>query len=403
MKIEIKHWLFILVFLPMTIAGQTDRELWVKELTKLSRPLLTALSKDQLKQKMPVEQSSFEYGDRSEFAHLEAFGRLMAGIAPWLELGPSDSKEGKLRAEFIKLSHSATANAVDPTAKDFMNFNKGSQPLVDAAFLAQAFIRAPKQLWEPLDAEVKARVIANFKSTRKITPNYSNWLLFSATIEAFLMKFTDEADYMRIDLSIKKHMEWYLGDGMYGDGEKFYWDYYNSFVIQPMLLDIAQVLVEKDPKKHQKLYDEILKRAQRYSVILERMISPEGTYPVIGRSAIYRLASFQTLSQIALKDELSKELSYGQVRSALTAVMKRIFNFKTTYTKDDWLQLGVVGYQPKLAEAYISTGSLYLTSVGFLHLGLKEDHLFWTSKSEPWTMMKMWSGDETLIRDKAIN
>lgn len=403
MSFRINNWLLICAFLPMAMFGQTDRELWVNELVKLSEPLLTALSKDQLKEKMPIDQSSFDYGDRSEFAHLEAFGRLMAGLAPWLELGPDDSKEGKLRAKFIKLSHKATANAVNHHAKDFMNFNKGTQPLVDAAFLAQAFIRAPKQLWEPLDEKVKADVIAAFKSTRIITPYYSNWLLFSATIEAFLMKFTDDADYMRIDLSVRKHMEWYLGDGVYGDGKEFRWDYYNSFVIQPMLLDIAQVLVDKQPKRHQKLYDDVLKRAQRYSAILERMISPEGTYPVIGRSAIYRMASFQTLSQIALMNKLPKELSYGQVRSGLTAVMQKLFTFEGTYDKDNWLRLGVVGYQPKLAEPYICTGSLYLTSVGFLHLGLKDDHPFWTSKSEPWTMVKMWNGNATLERDRSVD
>ena len=31
---------------------------------------------------------------------------------------------------------------------------------------------------------------------------------------------------------------WYKGDGVYGDGPPFHWDYYNSFVIQPMLLNI---------------------------------------------------------------------------------------------------------------------------------------------------------------------
>lgn len=46
---------------------------------------------------------------------------------------------------------------------------------------------------------------------------------------------------MRVDYAIKKHMEWYLGDGMYSDGEKFLCDYYNSFVIQHMLPDIAGV------------------------------------------------------------------------------------------------------------------------------------------------------------------
>lgn len=403
MKTNFKHWILFFVFLPSTLISQNDRELWVNELTKFSEPVLTALSNDELTKKMPVEQGSFEYGDRSHFANLEAFGRLMAGIAPWLELGPSQTEEGKLRAKFIKLAHKAIDNAVNPEAKDFMNFTKGLQPLVDAAFLAQALLRAPNQLWYPLDDRTKKNLIKAFQSTRATTPYYSNWLLFSAIIEAFFMKFTDMADFMRIDYAVKKHMEWYVGDGLYGDGEKFQWDYYNSFVIQPMLLDIARILVEKKGEGQKKLYETILKRAQRYSVILERLISPEGTYPIIGRSAIYRLGAFQTLSQIVLMDKLPGEISKGQVRSALTAVMKRVFEFNGTYDNDNWLRLGVIGYQPKMAEPYITTGSLYLTSVGFLHLGLPADHPFWTSKSKPWTMVKMWNGDATIKRDKAID
>lgn len=402
-KIKSSALLLLFMFTSIMFYGQDNRKQWVQELTKMSEPVLTALSQDKLKILMPVEQGSFDYGNRSGFAHLEAFGRLMAGLAPWLELGADKTKEGKLRGKHIQLSLKSIENAVNPKAKDFMNFTKGAQPLVDAAFLAQAFLRAPNQLWEPLPKKVKQNVIDAFKSTRKTTPYYNNWLLFSATIEAFFVKFTDEADYMRIDFAMKKHEEWYVGDGHYADGKKFHWDYYNSFVIHPMLLDISIALVGKNKKRNQATYEKILKRAQRYSVIQERLISPEGTYPIIGRSAIYRLGAFQTLSQMALLEKLPKEISYGQVRSALSAVMNRMFEFKGTYDKQNWLQLGVVGLQPKLAEPYITTGSLYLTSVGFLHLGLKADHPFWTSKSEPWTMVKLWGGDPTLKRDKAID
>ncbi len=403
LKNKSKILLLVFVFTTVTINAQDTRKQWVNEITKIATPVLTALSQDKLKEKMPIEQHSFEYGDRSSFAHLEVFGRLMAGIAPWLELGIDTTEEGIIRKKQLELALKSIENAVDPKADDFMNFTKGSQPLVDAAFLAQAFLRAPNQLWEPLPAQVKKNVIHAFESTRIIRPYYNNWLLFSATIEAFFLKFTDKADLMRIDYAIKKHMEWYVGDGHYSDGEKFHWDYYNSFVIHPMLLDIAKVLVKKNKKRNTQLYQKILKRAQRYSVVLERLISPEGTFPIIGRSSIYRLAAFQTLSQIVLLDTLPKEISYGQVRSALTAVMKRLFEFEGTYNQDNWLQLGVVGHQPKLAEPYITTGSLYLTSVGFLHLGLPPNHPFWTCKSEPWTMVKMWNGNTTLQRDKAIN
>jgi len=47
---------------------------------------------------------------------------------------------------------------------------------------------------------------------------------------------------MRVGSAISHHQQWYRCDGIYGDGPEFHCDYYNSFVIQPMLVDIAQTL-----------------------------------------------------------------------------------------------------------------------------------------------------------------
>lgn len=54
-----------------------------------------------------------------------------------------------------------------------------------------------------------------------------------------------EKDYdkMRIAYALRVFDGWYKGDGVYGDGEMFHWDYYNSFVIQPMYLDLAEMFV----------------------------------------------------------------------------------------------------------------------------------------------------------------
>ena len=403
MKTKLIISLYLFILLSTFSFAQNDRDYWVNELVKMADPVLVNLSNDQLKENMPVEQSSFDYGNRSSFATLEAFGRLMAGMAPWLELGEDKTKEGKLRKKYIKLFHKAIYNAVNPESKDYMNFAKGSQPLVDASFLAQAFLRAPTQLWDPLQKETKQMVIEAFKKSRSvINIPYNNWLLFAGTIEAFMVKFTDEADYARIEYALNKHMEWYAGDGLYSDGKFYHWDYYNSFVIHPMLIDIIDVLQNtKHPLR--KLNDKVIQRAQRYGVIMERQISPEGTFPVIGRSIVYRFGTFQALSQLALLEQLPEKLSEGQVRSGLTAVLKRISEANGLYDKNGWLQIGVIGHQPEMGEAYITTGSLYLHSFGFLPLGLPADHSFWTSAAEPWSNVKIWRGDNDVKRDHFSN
>ena len=78
--------------------------------------------------------------------HLEAIGRLAAGIAPWIELPADDTRGGPIRARYADLARRAIGRAVDPASPDFMNFTRDRQPLVDAAFLAQGLLRAPRAL-----------------------------------------------------------------------------------------------------------------------------------------------------------------------------------------------------------------------------------------------------------------
>jgi hypothetical protein len=369
-------------------AGQKERTYLVKSLTRIADPVLTALSKNQLKLQMPVEAST---NDRRNYTYLEAFGRLLAGMAPWLEIGPDQTPEGILRKKYIELARTCLHNATDPNSPDFMNFNKGGQPVVDAAFLAQALLRAPRQLWDPLDATTKANIIAALKSSRVITPGYSNWLLFSATIEAALLKFDNYGDRMRMDYAIKQHQLWYKGDGLYGDGPNFHWDYYNSFVIQPMLLEVLQTLQDAD-KNQKNTFETALKHARRYAAIQERLISPEGTYPPIGRSLAYRFGAFQLLSKIALIKALPDNIKPQQVRAALYTMIKRQLEAPGTFDDKGWLQIGLYGHQPNIGEGYISTGSLYLCSEAFLILGLPSSDELWQNADEDWTAKKVWKG-----------
>lgn len=342
--------------------------------------------------------SSKAINDRSKFTHLEAFGRTLSGISPWLELGTDNSDEGKLRERYILMTLQCLKNATNPNADDYLNFSDGSQALVDAAFLAQGLLRAPTQLWGRLDATTKKNILIALKKTRKLSPGYNNWLLFTAIIEATILQFEGEADMVRIQYALNKHKEWYLGDGTYGDGPKYHWDYYNSFVIHPMLLDIWSVLISDDEnlkswryKNAQSEYDEVLNRAKKYAIIQEKLISPEGTYPPIGRSLTYRFGAFQALSQIALFEKLPSQITPSQVRSALKAVIKKHLEAKDMFDKNGWLTIGFYGHQPKMAERYISTGSLYICTEIFLVLGLSAKNSFWTDASKDWSQKKIWS------------
>jgi len=379
-------------------SGVEDRADTLAALERLAGPVLGALAEDKLIATLPVRDWERE---RMPFTYLEAYARTLSGVAPWLELGPDATPEGEKRASMLALAIRATHHVFDPSAADYQDFDHGHQPLVEAAYIGLAFLRAPKHLWSGPSDEDRTRIIARWKACRKFETGNNNWLFFSAMLEAALWKFAGECNRAPIETAIHKFMEWYVGDGCYGDGPDFQWDYYNSYVIHPMMLEILKVCREKnDPLAG--FYEKELKRAQRYGVVLERLISPEGTFPVIGRSACYRYGAMQLLEQLFLTGDAPASLAPGPTRSALTTVIRRMTDAPGTFDAEGWLQIGAVGHQPQIREYYNSTGALYLTVNGLIHLGLPPDHDFWKAPGGPWTQRRIWLGDPSAPADHAL-
>lgn len=376
---------------PAPVDGAADRSYWVNTLYKIAYPVVHNLAEETLKKNMPLEQGPKYNLSVKKVTYLEAVGRTMAGLAPWLALPDDNTPEGKLRKQMRDELLKGLAHAVDPASADYLNFRTEAQPIVDAAYVAQAFIRAPQALWDPLDDVTKKRFIEEFKSLRTRKGAYNNWLLFAGITEGFLMKTGEQYDPARIDYSLRKMSEWYVGDGWYSDGPHFSMDYYDSYVIHSMLTDLLAITVEKKFSQQQD-YDVALKRMVRYAEFLERIISPEGTYPAFGRSITYRTAAFQALGQTALMEKLPDYILPAQVRCALTKVMHNMYDGKQNFDANGWLVLGFNGSQPMVADVYTSTGSLYICTIGFLPLGLPAGNRFWTDPAADWTSKKAWSG-----------
>lgn len=379
-----------------------DRTYWADLMYKISEPVLSNMSKGELSKNMELELSPTWDGRDKRVTYMECFGRLMSGLAPWLALPDDNTSEGKKRKQLREWALKSYAHSVDPNSPDYLLWRNEGQPLVDAAYIANSFLRAPKQLWERLDELTKKRYIEEFKQLRRVDPPYTNWLLFSAMVETFLMSIDEQYDAYRIHSAIRKIEEWYVGDGWYADGEHFAFDYYNSFVIQPMYVEVLEHLVEKKRMVKPEQLETARKRMQRYSMILERLVSPEGTFPVFGRSMTYRAGVFQPLALLSWRKNLPQELPEGQVRAAMTSVLKRMFSAEGNFTQKGFLQLGFAGHQPKLADWYTNNGSLYLTSLAFLPLGLPADDSFWTSSPQDWTSKKAWSGQD-FPKDHAVS
>ncbi len=370
------------------------RQEWLEALLKIVSPVLNALSAGKLRETLPLDF----HADRAAFAPLEAFGRSMLGLAPWLEADESrlDENERALQRVWREKALLCIDRATDPASPDHMLFHTGGQPLVDTAFLAHAILRAPRALTAALDRRVKTQLANAFRASRAISSMDTNWLFFTAMVEAGLFALGEEYDAMRLLTALRCFQNWYVGDGTYGDGPSFHWDYYNSFVIQPMYVDIVNRMAG-EIGEIAAMREKVNRRAARYASVLERMIGPDGSYPILGRSICYRFGAFQMLAQAALEHRLEAHLPPAGVRCGLTAVIRKVMSAPDMFDDRGFLLPGVYGCQPELAEGYINIGSLYLCSAVFLPLGLPPQDPFWADGDRDWTGKTVWQGGRAVI------
>ena len=159
-----RHYLLLLLIAMLLIPAQdlsakkkkqvkepTDRELWARVLYRMAAPVLSNMSEGKLQQNMLVELSPTWDGRNKKVTYMECFGRLMAGLAPWISLPDDDTVEGAQRKQLREWALKSYAQAVDPESPDYLLWRKEGQTLVDAAYIAESFIRGYDALWTPLD------------------------------------------------------------------------------------------------------------------------------------------------------------------------------------------------------------------------------------------------------------
>ena len=182
----------------------SDRQQWADLCYKIAQPILENMSKGELQKNMQLELSPTWDGRDKRVAYMEAFGRLMAGISPWLSLPADNTTEGQQRRQLQEWALQAYKNAVDPQSPDYLLWEGPTQILVDAAYIAESFLRAPDATWKLLDEVTRQRYIQCFKGLRIIRPAYNNWLLFRAMTEAFLLSIGEEADRFALTVAVNK-------------------------------------------------------------------------------------------------------------------------------------------------------------------------------------------------------
>ena len=283
-----------------------------------------------------------------------------------------------------------------------MNFTRERQPLVDAAFLAQGLLRAPRALARSLDAPTKRNLIAALESTRAISPGFNNWLLFSAMVEAGLdsarrargiacasttrCASTSSGTRATAPTATARRS---TGTTTTASSSTRCWSTCSTACRD----EIAGV--EGDRRR-----DATSARA-RYAAVQERLIAPDGSFPPIGRSLAYRCGAFHLLAQAALRRALPDGVSPAQVRGALTAVIRRTLEAPGHVRRGRLAAHRLLRPSARRRRDLHLDRQLYLCAVAFLPLGLAAQDPFWSAPAQPWTSVKAWSGQAFPI-DHAI-
>jgi len=82
------------------------------------------------------------------------------------------------------------------------------------------------------------------------------------------------------------------------------------------------------------------------------------------------------------------------------AVHKAIFSHESNF-KGGFLTIGFAGHNPALGDWYSNNGSMYITTEGFLALGLPASDSYWTAPAQAWTQ-KLAFGGQPFQKDYAV-
>lgn len=362
-----------------------NRIIWFNKLNSIVEPVIDGFVNKTIKETFPIHFSPLYKENKEvnkELIFIELYSRTLLSISILFQ------NENFIKEYNYDNLYKKTIITIKNNFNGYLNFyHKSGQLLVEMSFICLSFIRSP-YLWNLLDLTLKKVILEIVNETSKYEPHNNNWILFSCILDIFLYKNKKILKLDRCYNYINKFESFYIGDGWYKDGLIFHMDYYNSFIILPFLLDIYHELSDID-KRFLKNYNNTVIKIQRHCEFLERLISPEGTFPLFGRSITYKTAIFHALVYSSYLSILPNSISYGQVRNALTVVIERMFN--NCVDKNNYLLFGFNSFQPEITDEYTNSGSIYFCLLIFIPLGLSNEHLFWKNELKDWTQKKIWN------------
>ena len=300
---------------------------------------------------------------------LEGFARPLWGLAPLAAGGGSCSHWGLIRRGLV--------SGTDPRDPEYWGrVDSSDQRCVEMGAIGAALLLAPDELWEPLAASERERLVAWLSRVDAGPRRRNNWLFFPVLVDLGLRRVSARTEPSRVAREALAGIDaCHLDGGWYADGPGGPVDWYGAFAYHVYgLLYAASGLGE--PARA----TEFRERAGAFAPELARWFAPDGSALAFGRSLAYRFATASFWGALALADV--EALPWGVVKGLYLRVLRH-WSTLPIAERDGVLGVGYGYVNPRVGETYVSSCSPYWAMKAFLPLALPDDHPFWAAEERP--------------------
>ena len=328
-------------------------------------------------QKAGIKLGSFEASYPDSTAKMEAFARVLWGLAPLWSCGES---AGELDDIYLQ----GIINGTDPQNEEYWGeipAVSGDQRIVEMAALGLALILAPDKIWYPLTKKQKENFHRWLMQVNCEIINENNWQLFPMLVNLGFKNVGESYDEERLKLSVEKCHGFYVSNGWYHDGVRNRADYYVAFALHFYSLIYAKVM-EKDDPQNSSIFKQ---RAAEFAKTFIYWFDEDGSSLAFGRSLTYRFAQCSFWSACLFANVLPYPIG------VIKGIISRHFEWWMSKPIFDNAGILTVGYaypNINMSEQYNAYGSPYWALKSFLFLALDRDHEFFAADPLPLPELK---------------
>lgn len=308
---------------------------------------------------------------------LEGFSRLAPLVAAWLHGGRGSRIDLAGRTvDLRELLYAGLIHGTDPASPEHWGpIRHWSQAIVEATDIALVLWLTRPLLWDALTHPEQMRIADWLRQVNHKHIPDNNWHLFVVQVNAVLRALGMPHDAEEMAGHYRRAKSFHRGGGWFRDGErtdKPGFDYYNAWGFHYHLQWIDRIAPDLDGSF-------IAEAFRAFLTTYRYLLGPEG-FPILGRSACYRLAA--TAPLIQAQTHHGDQIPPGQARRALDTSWSYFIRLGALQGGN--VTQGYLRADSRLLENYSGPASCLWSLRSLVSaFALPDDHVFWNATPRP--------------------